>query len=134
MTPLSAKTGGKRNVEGEETKKYERDEGKGDGEDERDERRSSGVIVRRKGEEGRERERKMTGRRSWDETSRPRRGFIHPRCSDCSPKTIYGLPVGHRPSASLPRCTWLTIGENGRRHEGRKKNARKYSCRVCSNS
>lgn len=44
-------------MEGEETKKYERDEGKGDGEDERDERRSSGVIVRRKGEEGRERER-----------------------------------------------------------------------------
>lgn len=57
MTPLSAKTGGEGNVEGEETKKYERDEGKGDGEDERDERRSSGVIVRRKGEEGRERER-----------------------------------------------------------------------------
>lgn len=75
----------------------------------------------------------MTGRRTWDETSRPRRRFIHPRCSDCSPKTIYGLPVGHRPSAaaSLPRCTWLTIGENGRRYEGEKK-AREYSCRVCS--
>lgn len=74
MTPLSAKTGGKRNVEGEETKKYERDEGKGDGEDERDERRSSGVIVRRKGEEGRERERKMTGRRR-NESSPP---WIYP--------------------------------------------------------
>lgn len=75
MTPLSAKTGGKRNVEGEETKKYERDEGKGDGEDERDERRSSGVICKEEGERReRKRERKMTGRRR-NESSPP---WIYP--------------------------------------------------------
>lgn len=40
-------------------------------------------------EKKREKEKWRKGRRSWDETSR--RFILPPRCSDCSPKTIYGL-------------------------------------------
>lgn len=77
-------------------------------------------------EEGRERR----GRRKNDggeETSRrPRRRFIHPRCSDCSPKTIYGLPVGHRPSANLASSLYMVDDrrKRWRRERGVEKGAK----------